>query len=257
MDSSRVFCAFFLATLISPAATIHLGLFNSVGPASQYSTPGTPDYEFVAAGGSQLETFGFEGSFNSGKIRLNALTGAAPGTFTFAVAQNLAMPVWVSGRKYTFTESYSGDATKQVNVQVTDTVTGLSYAIAPYTATFGGVQSLIFRMTAPATSTARPSSSITFEDLSIGGTNFSNVITLNGGAVRNANYFGISGVDFTQAWTLSGAVTLAWTGSTPASNDLTFQIKSWQNPTLANPEPATEFLIGTGLLLCGLVARRG
>ena len=256
MYLSRAFCLFLLITFASPAAMIHLGLFNSVGAASQYSTPGTPDYEFVAAGGSALESYGFEGSFNTGKIRLNALTGAAPGTFTFAVAQNTSMPTWVSGRKYTFTESYSGDAAKRINVQVTDSVTGTSYSIAQYTATFGGVQSLIFRMTSPANTTARPSSSITFQDLSIDGTNFSNVIHMSSSAVRTANYFSIYGLDFTQAWTLSGSVTIAWAGTTPSSNDLTFQIKGWQNLTPV-PEPATQLLIGGGLIFCGLVARKG
>jgi hypothetical protein len=230
-----------------------VGIFNSPGQASAYSTPGTPDYMFVAAGGSNVESFGFEGSVNltNQQIRINALT--APNTFTSGVAANSAFS-FVNNRVYNFVEQYSGDATRQVNISVTDTTTNQVFTIATYTALYGGIQSLIIRQRTPQNGTTT-SSSVTMQNLSIAGTTFPDVITLtSSSSLALANYFYITGIDFTKPWTLTGSFTAAWTGTAPSANQLSFQIKGWENPMV--PEPSSFVLLGLGLLIIGLVSRR-
>lgn len=247
---------FAFALAAAPASAVPIlttGIFGSPGQASQFANPATPDGGFTAAGGSTIESFGFEGlpGQTGQRLRLNALT--APNTFTFSVASSPSF-VFVSGREYSFTESYSGDATKQVNVQVVDTTTSLNVASLVYTANYGNIQSLIVRQRVRNSATSNDS--VTFRHLALAGTNFSDVITLNSTAGMDlANYFQISNFDFTGAWTLSGIFSASWTAA-PSGSSMGFQVKAWQSE-VAVAEPGTAALLAAGLFgMAGLRRRR-
>lgn len=267
-----LFCCLIFAPLLVLAAPVYNPLFGGPGPTS------TTDQLFVAAGNTAYESFGFEVSFNgTTDARINALTGAAPGTFQFAQA-SVNTPTWVSGRRYTFSESYSGDVTRLLNISVTDTVTNTTYTIPQYNVTFGNVRSLVVRMVAPdpdITPTARPTAgSLTFTDWSLtglaiagmpGSLAHSTSDTPGVDDVRLINYFSISGINFTQPWTLAGAFIMSWSGSTnpgsnpnplPGANDLAFQVKAYQLNLTDAPEPAPLVLVGVGLCILGMTRRR-
>jgi hypothetical protein len=246
-------------------------MYGGPGPAS------ATDTLFTNAGGTTYESFGYEVSFNStSDARVNALT--APNVFTFNTAR-VNTPTWVRDRLYTFTESYSGDTTKKLNIAVTDTVTGTVYTIPEYTVTYGNVQSLIVRMVAPdpdlTGSTPRPTAgSLSFTNWQVSGTpvaGMPSTLTLSTSDtpgvddIRLINYFKITGLDFTQAWTLSGGFTMTWSGSTnifsnpnplPGNNDLAFQVKAYQLNLTETPEPGTFVLFGSALLIGALHFRR-
>lgn len=246
-------------------------LFGGPGPTT------ATDSLFVLLGNTAFESFGYEFSFNGTQdARFNALDGG--GNFVFSISR-VDTPTWTSGRRYTFAESYSGDVTKQVSGSVTDTVTATTYTVPTFTASFGGVKSLVVRMVAPdpdlSGGTARPTAgSLSFTNWVLQGQPIAGMpATLTNATANNPsvddirliNYFAISGIDFTQAWSLTGEFTMAWSGSTnpgsnanplPNSNDLAFQIKAYQKDLVESPEPGTILLMGAGCVGIGLAARR-
>lgn len=261
---------FCLSLLPVAAAPVYEQMYGGPGPNT------ATDANFVAAGNTAYESFGFEVSFNvNQQARINALTG--PNNFTFNVAR-VSSP-WTNGRTYNFVQKYSGDDTKLINIEIIDTVSNLSFVIPEYTATFGNVQNLIVRMVAPdpdpTGNTARPTSgSLSFNNWQLQGQSISGMpgpLTLSTfdnpqvNDIRLINYFRIGGIDFTQAWTLTGSFTMAWDGSTnpasnpnpnPGNNDLAFQIKAYQLDLSEVPEPSTYAMIGAGLLCLAFFSRK-
>jgi hypothetical protein len=260
-----------LLSTLAYAAPVYEQMYGGPGPSS------ATDTQFTLAGGTAYESFGFEVSFNGTQdARINALNSS--GTFVFSAAR-VDVPTWVKGRTYTFSESYSGDLLKLLNISVTDTVTGVTYAIPQFAASFGNIRALIVRMVAPdpdiAGATPRPTAgSLSFNNWQISGQSIGNmpqpltISTSNNPAVddiRLVNYFSIEGIDFTQAWTLTGAFTMDWSGSTnpsaganplPGANDLAFQVKAYQLDLTPTPEPSTFALFGGALVGLALYAKR-
>lgn len=242
------------------------------GPGSANAT----DQLFVAAGNTAFESYGFEVSFNStSDARINALN--ASNAFVFNAA-GVNTPTWVSSRRYTFSNSYSGDLTKLVNISVTDTFSNITYNIPQYNISFGNIRSLVVRMVAPDTdltgSTPRPTAgSLDFANWTLQGQSIAGMPSLLSNSTTNTaaddirliNYFSVTGIDFTQPWTLTGDFTMTWSGSTlpgtnpnplPNNNDLAFQIKGYQLDLTETPEPQTILLLGPALLALGLRSRR-
>lgn len=256
---------FAISVLILPfstagAQTLKTGVYNSPGQASAYGDPTTPDSLFVADGGSDKESFGVEGNVNlsnpSQELRINSLTGSAPGTFTFGTASNSGFQ-WVSGRTYGFTQSYSGDDTKQLVFTLNDAFTGTSHSVSQ-TVQYGNVGLLMIRERTPI-STATQSSSILFSGLAVNGGSLGGDIALNSGTdFARAHYATISGVDFTKAWDFTGNITMSWTGTKPKKNQLSFQIKAMQGDFAVTPvpEPASSMLAALGLSLAILRRKR-
>ncbi len=266
----KFFAALLLGTL-AYASPVYEQLYG--GPGASTST----DTLFNLVGGTTYESFGFEVSFNGTQdARINALNSA--GTFVFSAAR-VDVPTWVAGRTYHFSQSYSGDAQKQLNISVTDPVTAITYTIPQFTASFGNVRSLVVRMVAPdpdiTGNTPRPTAgSLSFENWRLSGQSIGGmpqpltIATSNNPAVddiRLINYFAIEGIDFTQAWTLTGSFTMDWSGSTvpatnanplPGANDLAFQIKAYQQDITNVPEPGTFALIGLALVGIRIYSRR-
>lgn len=259
-----------LVALEGAAAPVYAPLFGGPGPGS------ATDNQFVLLGNTAFESFGYEVSFNAGQeARINGLN--AGGTFVFS-AVSVDTPTWVKARRYSFTQSYSGDTDKKVNASVTDTVSGITYNLPTYTASFGGVRSLVVRMVAPdpdlTGTTARPTAgSLMFVNWLLQGQPIAgmpaNLVDSTSDTpgvddFRKINYFSISGIDFTQAWTLTGEFVMDWSGSTnpgananplPNSNDLAFQIKAYQRDLVESPEPGTLAMLGAGLFGLGWRAR--
>lgn len=243
------------------------------GPGASTAT----DSLFNLAGGTTYESFGFEVSFNGTQdARINALNGS--GTFVFSAAR-VDVPTWVPGRSYTFSQSYSGDLLKLLDISVTDTVTNVTYNIPQFAASFGNVRALIVRMVAPdpdiVGATPRPTAgSLSFSNWRLSGQSIGGmpqpltISTTNNPAIddiRLINYFSIEGIDFTQAWTLTGAFTMDWSGSTnpgsnlsplPGANDLAFQIKAYQRDLTETPEPGTFALMGAALVALSVHVKR-
>lgn len=266
----KLFAALTLSAL-AYASPVYEQMYGGPGPST------ATDTLFNLAGGTTYESFGFEVSFNGTQdARINALNSS--GTFVFSAAR-VDVPTWVSGRTYTFSQSYSGDLLKVLNISVTDTVTNLTYSIPQFAASFGNVRALIVRMVAPdpdlTGNTPRPTAgSLSFQNWQLSGQSIGGMpqpltlSTTNNPAIddiRLINYFSIEGIDFTQAWTLTGSFTMNWSGSTlpatnanplPGANDLAFQIKAYQQDLTDVPEPGTFALIGGALLALRLLARR-
>ena len=264
-----LFCFGFAATPAFAAIT-YTPLFGGPGPAT------ATDNRFVAAGNTAFESWGFEASFNTANdARINALVPASPtNQFVFAAAGVNINPNFLSGVTYSFTQSYSGDLTRQLNISLTDGTT--NWSIPQYVPAFGNVRSLIVRMVAPdpdlPASPARPTAgSLIFANWVLNGQPINDMpanltlATFNNPSVddiRLINYFAITGIDFTQPWTLSGSFTMSWSGSTsgsgnplPNTNDLAFQIKAYQLD-LTVPEPSTWLLLGSALAACLLFRTR-
>lgn len=267
---TRILAFLPLASLLS-AAPFYQQMYGGPGPASA-----TDSIFTNIDGGTNFESFGTEISFvNGSNTRFNALV--ATNTFQFAVS-SVNAPTWSKNVRYTFTQTYSGDATRLLNAIVTNTATGITYTIPQYNVTFGNVRSLIVRMVVPdadatTTGTARATlGSLTFRNWVLNGQSIAgmpqslvhaNADTPNFNDFRLINYFAISGIDFTQAWTLSGEFIMDWSGSSnpannlnplPNQNDLAFQIKAFQRD-VATPEPATYALIGSALIALAFTRR--
>ena len=269
LNRTAVFCLI-CAAAASPtsAAILSTPLFGGPGPST------TTDSLFVAAGNTAFESWGFEASFNtSNDARINALVPGTPNTFVFAAAGVNINPNFLSGQTYSFTQSYSGDLTRQLNISLTDGTT--NWTIPQYVPAFGNVRSLIVRMVAPDPdlpfnpnnpNSARPTAGgLLFANWVLNGQPINGMpanLTLatfnnpNVDDIRLINYFAITGIDFSQPWTLSGDFTMAWSGSTsgsgsplPGANDLAFQIKAYQLD-LTTPEPSTLLLLTSALAVC-------
>lgn len=259
-----------LAALAS-GAPVYQQMFGGPGPNT------ATDTQFVLLGNTTYESFGYEFSFNSTQdARFNALNSS--NVFTFSVS-SVNTPTWVAGRKYEFTQTYSGDTTRQLGGTVRDTVTGITYTVPTHTAAFGNVANLIVRMVAPdpdlTGNTPRPTAgSLAFTNWVLNGQSIAGMPTTLINATfddplvddfRKINYFAIGGIDFTQAWTLSGEFLMDWSGSTlpgsnanplPGNNDLAFQIKAYQLPVMETPEPVTSALLGVSLIGLSVWRRR-
>lgn len=243
---------------VAGAQTLTNNVYGGPGQASAYGDPSSPDARFVADGGSSKESFGIEGNVNlSGQeLRINALTGSAPGSFTFGVEKNSGFE-WVSGRTYGFTQSYSGDATKQLVFTINDAFTGKDYSVSR-TVEYGNVGMLMIRERTPQGSDVK-SSSILFSGLKVNGNALGADVSLDSGTdYDRASYAIISGVDFTDAWTFSGDVSMTWSGFEPNANKLNFQIKGIQKDFTFTPvpEPASALLAALGLSLTFLRRKR-
>jgi hypothetical protein len=140
---------------------------------------------------------------------------------------------WTSGSPVSFTLARIGE--------------GLSFVIGGYDATYtdttvGGIDALVFRMAATATSTA------SFSSLLLNGTSLGGLTATGGRAV--AVLEGIGAGDFT----LTGDITLSWTGSQPLRSALSVQIKAYD--VAAVPEPAAGALLLAGLAGFAALRRR-
>ncbi len=235
--------------------TLTKGIYNSPGQASAYGDPNSPDAMFVADGGSTKESFGVEGNVNlsAQELRVNALAGGGGGNFTFGVAKNTTFE-WVAGRSYGFSQQYSGDATKQIVFTLNDTFTGASYSVS-HKADFGNVGLLMIRERTPK-GTETQSSSILFENMTLNGMAVAGSLGLSSGTDDDrANYATITGIDFREAWTFAGTVTMDWSGFEPKANKLNFQIKAMQTDFKVIPEP-TSLALAAGATLAALLRRR-
>jgi hypothetical protein len=242
-------------------------LFGGPGPNTATDTPFGEVF-----GGTSQESFGFEVSFNNTQeARINALTNSG---FAFSVSR-VDTPTWVSGRDYAFSYGYSGDGTRQVTGSITDLTTNTLYTIPAYQAQFGAVQTLVVRMVAQdpdVSNAARPTASaLRFTNWILNGTGIDGMpnevvnATLDSPAddPRLISYFQITGVDYTQPWTLTGQFRMNWSGSSrpdlntaplPGNNDLAFQIKAVQTVV---PEPSSVALVaGACALGWGILRRR-
>jgi len=231
------------STCILPSAygqTLTTGIYNSPGQASAYSDPNSPDALFVADGGGKYESFGVEGNVNltGQELRINSLTGKSPGTFTFSTAKNSSFN-WVSGRTYGFTQTYSGDSEKEIIFTLNDAFTGKDYSVKQ-TLDYGNVALLMIRARTPIGSETN-SSSILFSNLEVNGTSLKGDVGLKSGLEYDrVQYSMITGVDFTEAWSFSGDITVAWEGAEPKANKLNFQIKAMQGGLIVPPVPVPE-----------------
>ncbi len=256
MKSVSRYSVFFVmscfSVLSATGQTLRTGIYNSPGQASAYGDPDSPDALFVADGGSTKESFGVEGNVNlSGQeLRVNALNGG--GEFTFGVAKNPDFQ-WVAGRTYGFSQSYSGDETKELVFTLNDAFSNRSYSVRQKVE-FGNVGLLMIRERTPK-STDTQSSSIAFERMSLNGKEVVGSVGLKSGTdFDRAHYATLSGIDFTKAWTFAGDVTMDWSGAKPKPNKLNFQIKAMQAGFEVVPEPSSAMLAAGGVL--ALVLRR-
>ena len=142
---------------------------------------------------------------------------------------------WISDRPVSFTLSRTGD--------------DLTFTMGGYSATYTNdavseLNLLVFRAASTTNSTAA------FSNLVLNGTPLGGP-SATGENGRNSTV--VEGIDPAN-FTLTGRVTLSWTGTQPTGSSLAVQIKGFD--AVAVPEPGTLALFGTALLGIGLLRRR-
>ena len=161
---------------------------------------------------------------------------AAPGfTNSDPLSGGITNLNWVSGRAVAFTLSRVGD--------------DLTFSMGRYEATYtdaavSEINMLVFRA-ASATASTATFSNLLLNNVSLAGP------SATGSSGRSSNVVeGIDAGDFT----LTGRVTLSWTGTAPIGSNLAVQIKAFD--AVAVPEPGTLALFGTALMGVALLRRR-
>lgn len=229
-------------TVAIAAATLAAGMLAG-GPASAADTQ-----TFNAdtnAGVSDFSVPGFTDLPFVGKWRIG--NAAANGDHELKVGTDTGVPgafdqdqfAWGNGQSVGFSLDYDGNS-------ATATLGGVSTTFVVGAPT--SFNALLIRTATPGTGT-----SVQLSNLALDGT------TLNGGGFANdydtdatdpsrlIKWLGVSNAgDLASGFSLTGDVTLSWSGSAPTGSNLAFQVKAANGPTQV-PMPATLALMGIGL----------
>jgi hypothetical protein len=167
-------------------------------------------------------------------------------------AFNDAQFPWVSGESVDFSLTYDG-----TNATATLGTSSVSFAVAAPSS----FDALLIRTATPGTETSVVLSNLELVS-TLGGTLLSNGSITNDwdsdqvDGDRLIKWLGVSKAgDLASGFSLTGDVTLSWTGSAPTQSNLAFQVKAADGPNEV-PVPATLALLGLGLAGLGVIGAR-
>ncbi|MDX2194372.1 MAG: choice-of-anchor W domain-containing protein [Gemmatimonadales bacterium] len=169
-------------------------------------------------------------------VPVQSCAGGAPYTPGFRA--------WTNGATVAFTYSRTGNV---FSLQLGSTTISTGQVGGP------SANAVLFRTRSAGGATT---SSFAFSNLFVNGTAVGSGVGSSSAGADDTDVLLWVGASSFSNFSITGNVTMAWTGTVPTGSALAGQIKLLDVPTSVVPEPSTYALLASGLGLIGLVARR-